>query len=793
MNDPILEQQSAQSLKSHSESNADFSLDDINLDGIQSLSMASFDSTLGVKSQEKSRKRKGELSGVQFLLQGNTLQNRLLWTFLPTALIPLLVASLIGFGVTQTRSRIAAAEDLQTKSILASEITLDFLEKAFETPANVASNPFILNALQVANQKVDADKLKGQPIEKLEEQFSETHLLQNDNVLNTTLKKFAETGGLAELFLTEKNGFNVAYSNPTSDFVQSDEDWWKSGQELGRWIGDPEFDESSNSVNVELVQSVLGSQGELLGIIKAGLPLSSFSGIEDLLDPAHTRFRASEQIQLLDAGTGEVMKAVTIKGHSSSRELTGGEVLGKVAQALVQVKPGADTTALAKQWQVDYSISNVSLNLLQHASSNLAEEEHPEPFYASFSSQGRHYTLSQIPGTDWVAIASVQKSEIAASANRLLLIFLGTAVVLGAVAAMVTQLLSRQLSQPLQEEVDNQRQQSEALQLQLLEFLDSIEGAAHGDLTVHAHVSSGEMGTVADFFNLIITSLRDIVGKVKQAATQVNTSVTDNEGSINQLAEGALRQSEEITRTLQSVETMTRSIQAVAQSANQAAEVSRSAETTAAAGEVAMDKTVDTILGLRATVAETAKKVKRLGESSQQISKVVALINQIAMKTNLLAVNASIEAARAGEEGQGFAVVAEEVGALAEQSANATQEIEKIVEGIQRETNAVVEAMEVGTTQVVEGTQLVEATKDSLEDILNVSRQINALLQSISEATVSQTETSTAVTHLMQEISQVSVETSTSSREVAGSLKETVAIAQRLEAAVGQFKISKGA
>lgn len=282
MTDPILEQQSAQSLKSHSESNADFSLDDINLDGIQPLSMASFDSTLGTKSQEKSRKSKGKLSGVQSLLQGNALQNRLLWTFLPTALIPLLVASLIGFGVTQTRSRIAAAEDLQAKSILASEITLEFLEQAFEAPANVASNPFILNALQAANQKVEADKLKGQPIEKLEEQFSETHLLQNDNVLNTTLKKFAETGGLAELFLTEKNGFNVAYSNPTSDFVQSDEDWWKNGQELGRWIGDPEFDESSNSVNVELVRSVLGSQGELLGMIKAGLPLSSFSGIEKI-------------------------------------------------------------------------------------------------------------------------------------------------------------------------------------------------------------------------------------------------------------------------------------------------------------------------------------------------------------------------------------------------------------------------------------------------------------------------------------------------------------------------------
>ena len=106
-----------------------------------------------------------------------------------------------------------------------------------------------------------------------------------------------------------------------------------------------------------------------------------------------------------------------------------------------------------------------------------------------------------------------------------------------------------------------------------------------------------------------------------------------------------------------------------------------------------MNRTVEGISQLREKVAETAKKVKRLGESSQQISKAVSLINQIALQTKLLAINASIEAARAGEEGRGFAVVAEEVGELATQSAGATKEIEAIVENIQKETGEVVEAM----------------------------------------------------------------------------------------------------
>lgn len=335
-----------------------------------------------------------------------------------------------------------------------------------------------------------------------------------------------------------------------------------------------------------------------------------------------------------------------------------------------------------------------------------------------------------------------------------------------------------------------QRQQKELLQRQLVELLGDVEGVAMGDLTVRADVTVGDIGTVADFFNSIVESLRQIVTQVKQSALQVNAALGENEGATRALADEALRQAQETMLTLESVEHMTDSIRAVAESAHRAAEVTRTASMTAEAGGSAMDLTVQNILALRDTIGETAKKVKRLGESSQQISKVVSLINQIALQTNLLAINAGIEAARAGEEGQGFAVVAEEVGELAARSAAATREIEQIVETIQRETGEVVEAMEQGTTQVVEGTYLVENAKQSLGQILEVSRQIDSLVQSISEATVSQVQTSQTITQLMEKVAQVAEHTSKSSLQVSESLRQTVEVAKDLQESVGTFKVS---
>ncbi|MEO1186745.1 MAG: methyl-accepting chemotaxis protein, partial [Cyanobacteria bacterium J06636_27] len=280
-----------------------------------------------------------------------------------------------------------------------------------------------------------------------------------------------------------------------------------------------------------------------------------------------------------------------------------------------------------------------------------------------------------------------------------------------------------------------QLQKEAALQQQIVQLIENIEAVSSGDLTVRAEVTSGEIGTVADFFNSIIENLREIVTQVKLTVTEVNSAIAKDESAINQLSINANEQALEVNRTLEAVQEMRSSIKSIAKGARKAATVASKASRTAEEGGAAMDLTVENIHYLRETIGDTAKKVKLLGESSQKISHVVSLINQIANQTNLLAINAGIEATRAGEEGEGFAVVAEEVAALANRSSEATAEIEDIVAGIQRETSEVVKAMELGITQVVEETRLIEDTKQNLNEILDVSHQIDGLVESISAAT----------------------------------------------------------
>ena len=346
-------------------------------------------------------------------------------------------------------------------------------------------------------------------------------------------------------------------------------------------------------------------------------------------------------------------------------------------------------------------------------------------------------------------------------------------------------------TQEAQRRAEETEQAKEDLQRQVIRLLDDVEGAARGDLTVQATVTADVLGAVADAFNLTIQSLREIVRQVKQAAEQVNKSSTDSELFARNQSSDALRMAEELAVTLNSVQMMTESIERVAENAREAEEVARSSSVTALKGGKAVESTVAGIFQIRETVSETARKVKRLAEASQEISKIVLLISQIAERTNQLALNASIQAAKAGEAGRGFAVVADEVRQLADRSGKSLKEIEQIVLQIQSETGSVMTAMEEGIQEVIDVTDRAEQAKTALEDIIQVSNRIDTLVRSITADTVEQRENSRAVAQVMQSVELTAQATSQESQRVAGSLQSLVSIARDLLSSVERFRIDK--
>lgn len=346
------------------------------------------------------------------------------------------------------------------------------------------------------------------------------------------------------------------------------------------------------------------------------------------------------------------------------------------------------------------------------------------------------------------------------------------------------------LLEQTRELAEEQRQLKEGLQRNALQLLMDVDPVSQGNLTVRAKVTEDEIGTIADSYNATIANLRKIVVQMQDAAQQVVVTTDTNQTSVRMLSIAAAQQAQEILTALEQVQEMANSVRTVAVNAEKAEVAVQQAAQTVQEGDEAMNRTVDGILAIRETVAETAKKVKRLGESSQKISNVVNLISGFAAQTNMLALNASIEASRAGEEGKGFAVVAEEVRSLARQSSEATTEIEKLVANIQAETNEVVMAMESGTEQVVAGTRLVDDTRQSLNKITAASRQISQLVEAIAQATIVQSQTSETVTETMATVATIANQNSTAAGQVSESFEQLRSVAQTLQEEVKRFKVN---
>jgi twitching motility protein PilJ len=361
---------------------------------------------------------------------------------------------------------------------------------------------------------------------------------------------------------------------------------------------------------------------------------------------------------------------------------------------------------------------------------------------------------------------------------------ISAALMLTALFMMLTAYTSTQRRQVRETEALNKRNQDAILRL-----LDEMGSLAEGDLTVKATVTEDITGAIADSVNFAVEALRSLVTTIYETAVQVAAAAQETQATAMHLAEAAEHQAQQITSASAANNEIAVSIDEVSKNSAESADVAQRSVQIATKGAAVVRQTIQGMDSIRDQIQETSKRIKRLGESSQEIGSIVELINDIAEQTNILALNAAIQAASAGEAGRGFAVVADEVQRLAERASGATKRIETLVQTIQSDTNEAVSSMEQTTAEVVAGARLAEDAGLALGEIEKVSNDLADLIQNISTAARQQSVAATNITATMSVIQEITTQTSHGANQTAESIGNLAQLAADLRRSVADFKL----
>ncbi|PCI09038.1 MAG: hypothetical protein COB77_01065 [Gammaproteobacteria bacterium] len=323
----------------------------------------------------------------------------------------------------------------------------------------------------------------------------------------------------------------------------------------------------------------------------------------------------------------------------------------------------------------------------------------------------------------------------------------------------------------------------------ILRLLDEMANLADGDLTLHATVTEEITGAIADSVNFTIDALRTLVTTINNTASEVSLSTEKTQKTAVELAEASNKQAQEIASASAAITEMADSMSTVSDNADNSAQVAQQSVEIAQEGAKVVRKTISSMENIRETIQETSKRIKRLGESSQEIGDIVGLITEIADQTNILALNAAIQASTAGDAGRGFAVVADEVQRLAERAGNATKQIEGLVNTIQTDTSEAVKSMEMSTAGVVNGASMAEDAGVALKEIESVNTELSHLIKGISASTKQQSKVALSVSGSMNVIQEITLQTSEGAELTSASLSALNDLSGDLGRSVSGFKL----
>ena len=323
----------------------------------------------------------------------------------------------------------------------------------------------------------------------------------------------------------------------------------------------------------------------------------------------------------------------------------------------------------------------------------------------------------------------------------------------------------------------------------IMKLLDEMSSLADGDLTVQASVTNDITGAIADSVNFAIEQLRELVKGIKFTSQEVAGSALKTRSSTSELAKAAAEQAQQVGAATKTVQKMATSFDNMAKRSSESSEVARNSVDIAHTGGEKVRETISGMDTIREQIQQTSKRIKRLGESTQEIGDIVELINGFSEQTNVLALNAAIQAASAGGAGKGFAVVADEVQQLAESATNATRRIETLVQTIQTDTFEAVVSMESTISEVVSGARLAEDAGTALEQIESVSKDLSRLIADISAEAHTQSASATDISGLMKRVQKVSIQAAEGSTQTAASVDELAELVMQLSDSVTDFKL----
>ncbi len=303
--------------------------------------------------------------------------------------------------------------------------------------------------------------------------------------------------------------------------------------------------------------------------------------------------------------------------------------------------------------------------------------------------------------------------------------------------------------------------------------------------------SQDELGQAASALNSMKNNLKAIVQSIASTAEHVASASEEISASAAQMANGSETQKDQVHQIATAMQEMSSTVHEVSESCNKAADSARQTSETARQGGAIVEDTLGHMRSIAGSVRETAQKVQELGSRSDQIGKIVGVIDDIADQTNLLALNAAIEAARAGEQGRGFAVVADEVRKLAERTTKATKEIAEMIQSVQTETRGAVEKMQSGTQQVEKGVEVTAKAGESLKQIIGQAEHVGEMVTHIATAANEQSSTTETVNANMDQINKLVAESAEGAQQSAQACEQLSSLALELQNLVSRFKLGQ--